>query len=297
MKQTRPGAVDHAVRALARIGADDADRERVGAGDAVLAVERGCHRNLQRLGKRDEFRRGAGGANAAPGDDDRPLGFLEAGERGKRAGAVGLRPERRHLLELWLDQRLKLGLLSVDLTLVAAKLQMHRAGRARDRDPKRLPHHVGEAAQVVHRGIELGHRLERWDIVDFLVDLAEFCPRLAPAGHGDHRRMGEPRVAQPRREVERADHLRHADARFAARPRIAVGHIGGRLLPVHVEPLDPGAALHHGESFAQHRRHMEDMRHAVAFEHVSEALSARHSAIVAKHGGLVCCRRESVQAD
>ena len=49
------GAVDHPVGALARIGADDADRERMIAGDHVLAVERGRDRDLQRLGERDQL--------------------------------------------------------------------------------------------------------------------------------------------------------------------------------------------------------------------------------------------------
>ena len=55
MKQTRSARVDDAVGALARIGADHADRQRMVAGDRVLAVERGRDRNLQRLGERDQF--------------------------------------------------------------------------------------------------------------------------------------------------------------------------------------------------------------------------------------------------
>ena len=45
----------------------------------------------------------------------------------------------------------------------------------------------------------------------------------------------------PGREIERADHLRHADARLAGRARIAVGHVGGGLLAVGVDALDVGA--------------------------------------------------------
>ena len=51
------GAVDRAVGALARIAADDADRQRMRAGDRVLAVERGRDRDLQRFGERDQFAR------------------------------------------------------------------------------------------------------------------------------------------------------------------------------------------------------------------------------------------------
>ena len=64
-----------------------------------------------------------------------------------------------------------LGFLDVDLPLVAAELQMHRAGRARGGDAERLPHHVGKARHVVDGGVELGHRLEGRHVVDFLIDL------------------------------------------------------------------------------------------------------------------------------
>ena len=53
------GRVDDLVGALARIGADHAARQRMIAGDRVLAVERGDDRNLQRLGQRHELARRA----------------------------------------------------------------------------------------------------------------------------------------------------------------------------------------------------------------------------------------------
>src|SRR5262249_24123556 len=46
------GAIDHAVGALARIGADDADRKWMVPRYRVLAVERGRDRDLQRLRER-----------------------------------------------------------------------------------------------------------------------------------------------------------------------------------------------------------------------------------------------------
>ena len=50
--------------------------------------------------------------------------------------------------------------------------------------------------------------------------------------------MGEPGVAQAGGEIERADHLRHADAGLAGGAGIAVRHVGRGLLAVHVQPLD-----------------------------------------------------------
>ena len=99
--------------------------------------------------------------------------------------------------------------------------------------------------------------------------------------------MREPGVAQAGREIERADHLRHADAGLAGGARIAVRHIGGRLLAVHMQPLDLGATLHLGEGGAQHGRDMENVGDAIALEHVGEALRPGHFAIVPE----LMCRR------
>jgi hypothetical protein len=236
--------------------------------------------------KRHHIGLGAGGAHAAAGHDHGPLGGLKDLERRQHARLVGLGTERRDAGELRFAQRLHLGLLGVDLALVAAELEMHRPGRARHRDPERLAHHVGKARHVVDGGVELGHRLERRHVVDLLVNLAELGARLAPARHGDHRRMGEPGVAQAGREVERTDHLRHADAWLAGRACVAVRHVGGGFLAMHVQPLDVGAALHLHKAAAQHRRHVEYVGDAVALEHVGHALGPEHLlAIMSKHDG------------
>ena len=282
------GLVDDAVGALARIGADHADAQRVVARDRVLAVERGRDRDLQRLRERDQLRLRARGAHAAAGDDHRPLGLLEADQRGAHAGVVGTGTERRHAREARLRDRLHLGFVGVDLAFVAAELQMHRPGRAGGGGAERLPHHVGEARDVVDGGVELGHRLERRHVVDLLVDLAELGLGVAAAGHGDDRRMRQPGVAQAGGEIERADHLRHADAGLARRARVAVGHVGGGFLAVGMDARDRGAPLHLDEGAPQHRRHHEHVGDAVFLEHVGEAFGAGHFAIVAKHHGLRC---------
>src|SRR6266566_4251270 len=74
------------------------------------------------------------------------------------------------------------------------------------------------------------------------------------------------RVAQARGEIERADHLGHADPRPARGARVAVGHVGGGFFAVGVDALDLRAALHLGEGPAQY-----------GGEHVGEALGARDS--------------------
>ena len=205
-------------------------------------------------------------------------------ERREHARLVGLGAERRHMGELRLAQRLHLRLFGIDLALIAAELEMHRARRAGNGGAECLAHHVGKPRDVVDGGVELGHRLERRHVVDLLIDLAELGARLAPAGHGDHRGMGEPGIAQPGGEIERADHLGHADAGLAGGAGIAVGHVGGGFLAMDVQALDVGAALHLDEAAAQHGRNVKDMGDAVALEHVGHALGAEHFlAVMSKH--------------
>ena len=221
-------------------------------------------------------------AHAAAGHDHRPLRLLQNLQRGQHAGLIRLRPERRHTRELRLDQRLHLAFLAVDLAFVAAELQMHRPGPAAGRDTKCLPHHVGEAVHVIDRGVPLGHRLERRHVVDLLIDLAKLGLRLAAAGEGDHRRVRQPGVAQAGSEIERADHLRHADAGLAAGARVAVRHVGRGRLAVDVQPLDRGAALHHREGLAQYRGHVKHVRDAVGLQHVGHAFGAQHFSVVSE---------------
>ena len=86
--------------------------------------------------------------------------------------------------------------------------------------------------------------------------------------------MRKIRVAQAGGEIERADDLRHADAGLARRARIAVGHVGGRFLAVAMDARDLGAPLHFGEGAPENGRHHEDMRDAVACQHVGKHFGA-----------------------
>ena len=101
------------------------------AGYGILAVERGRDRYLQSFGERDQFGRRARRAHAAAGDDHRTRGRLQDSQRRMNARRVGLRAERRHAGILRLAERLHLGLVGVELALIAAELQMHRAPGSR----------------------------------------------------------------------------------------------------------------------------------------------------------------------
>src|SRR5262249_36803419 len=90
------GTIDDPVRAFARVGADDADRQGMGAGYCVLAVERGCDWDLQQLRERHQLGAGTRGADAAAGNKDRPLSSLQQVEGGEYVLAIGLGSERRN---------------------------------------------------------------------------------------------------------------------------------------------------------------------------------------------------------
>ena len=280
------GAVDDAVGALARIGADHADRKRMVARDRVLAVERGRDRNLQRFGERHQLGRRAGCAHAAARDDDRTLRLLQMLQRRRDAGIIGRRTERRHPRKLRLAQRLHLRLLGIDLPSLPRNCRCTGPGvpDVATRNACRTMSGKRATSSTVALNLVTGSNAGMSSI--FLIDLAELGLRLAPAGHGDHRRVREPGVAQTGGEVERADHLRRADAGLAGGARIAIGHVGRRLLAMHVQALDVGAGLHHGEGFAQHRRHVEYVGDAVALEHVGEAFGPAHFPIVSEHHSL-----------
>src|SRR5215510_10500710 len=86
--------------------------------------------------------------------------------------------------------------------------------------------------------------------------------------------MREVGITQARSEVERADHLRHADTGPTRGTGTAVGHVRCGFFSVGVDALDFRPALHFSESPTEHRGNHEHVRDTVALEHVREALSA-----------------------
>ena len=122
---------------------------------------------------------------------------------------------------------------------------MHRAGRARSGDAEGLAQQIGKTRDVIHRGVELGDRVERADVLCFLVGVPVADLGRGAARKGDHGRAGQVGVAQARRQVHAAHDLRHADARTPRGARVAVRHVGRGLLPVGQDAGDARAALIH----------------------------------------------------
>ena len=182
---------------------------------------------------------------------------------------------RRYAAVQRFDQRIEIGLELGDLTEVTLDAQMHRSGRARGRDTECLTQEIRQARDGVDLGVELRHRIELRDIVDFLIRMAIARLRCGSAGDRDDRRAGHEAVAKSRCEIRGADHLRHAHAGFAACARIAVGHVRGCFLSVHHQPLDRHV-LHFGKRFEHERGHEKEMRDFVAPHHFREQARAGH---------------------
>ena len=164
---------------------------------------------------------------------------------------------------------------------MALHAQVHRARRARGRDAKRLAQQIRHARHAVDLRVEFGHRVELRDVIDFLVGMTVTRLRRRPAGDRDNRRARHVAVAQSRRQIRRAYHLRHAHAGLAARARVTVGHVGGGLLAVHHDALDRHV-LHFGERLQHERRHEENMRDAVTLHHFARtAALPSFSALIA----------------
>jgi hypothetical protein len=269
------GFRQRAVGAVARIGAGDADRERVSVDDRRLGVERGGDRDRQFLGELHHFRLRARADHPAARDNHRPFRAAQRRERRLDMLGIGRGAERRRSPVGLLHQRLELGLLLGDLAEMALHPQVHRAGRARGRHPECLANEVGHAGDVLDLRVELGHRVELADVVDLLVGVAIARLRRRTAGDRDDRRARHEAVAQAGGEVGGADHLRHTHAGLAAGAGIAVGHVGGGLLAVHHHAAD-GPVFHLGECLEHERRNEEDVRDLVALHHLGKQLRTCH---------------------
>ena len=207
--------------------------------------------------------------HAAAGDDHRPRC---RGERRKRvANALHFRlgAERRDAPVSGFDQRIELGFLLGHLAQMALDAKVDRARSSGGRDAKRLPQQVRHARYAVDLRVKFGERVKLRHVIDFLIRVPVARLRGRTAGDRDDRRTRHEAVAQSRREVRRAYHLCHADARFSARAGVAIGHIGSRLLAMHHHAMNRHV-FHLGEGFEHERRNKKNVRDTIALHHFGE---------------------------
>ena len=233
------GPVRHPVGGAARVGADHTDGQRMGTGDGVLSVEGGHHRNGETFGQGHQLARSTGGPDPSSRHNHGPAGAVQQVQGRSHVLGVGERPHRRYGGESFVDPRVEIALLDVDLALVARELDMGRSRTARHGGSEGLPDRVGDPLHPLDGRVELGDVDEGGPIVDLLID--------APAGHrgmeasreSDYRGVGQVCVTQPGRQVERTHRLGHAHAGPARHPGVAVGHVGGRFLAMRLDALHP----------------------------------------------------------
>ena len=87
-------------------------------------------------------------------------------------------------------------------------------------------------------GVVLGHRGKWRHVIHFLVGVAPLVTLLLAPGDGDNRRTSQPGILQARRQVDRANRLRHAQPRRAPDAGIGIRHISGGFLAAGLYTLD-----------------------------------------------------------
>ena len=123
----------------------------------------------------------------------------------------------------------------------------------------------------------------KWRVmINFLVGMAQLMLLMLAPGDGDDGRARQPGVLQSRRQIDRADGLRHAKAGLAADAGVGVGHVGGGFLAMRLYALD-AQFLHFHQGARRDIGHKEDIADAVAVDHFGEQASASHFG----HGGFL----------
>ena len=139
----------------------------------------------------------------------------------------------------------------LNVAFLSREQQIYRRGRPGRGLAKCLPQEVRQAAHAVHLKIRFRHLREDGEIIHLLVIDFVFLMAPAAARQSDHRAVPHVRVAQACRQIRRAHGLGRADAGTPRSARVAVRHIGGRLLAVRQDALD-GHIIHFGEGAAEH---------------------------------------------
>ena len=160
--------------------------------DRGLGVERGRHRNRQLLGELDHLALGAGADDAAAGDDHRPFRRRSA-HRAPPCDLlhVGLGTERRHAAVASAPpaDRARLPPRSIwPRWLWTRRCTGPGAPEVATRNACRI--RSGIRDDVIDLRVELGHRVELGDVVDFLIGVP--VARLRRRAAGDRDRSARP---------------------------------------------------------------------------------------------------------
>ncbi len=165
---------DQAVRRLdqvvgdARIAAEQADRQRVRAGDAALAAHRVRDRDRLRFGEAGQRAPGFGQVDAAAGQQQRPFGFGDQLRGALDVGTVGADAPGRRLQRRFIDDEILGREIVGAVGNVLGHVEQHRPRPPRGRHGKRAPHQFGDAAGHLDADQLLDRGLEDFDLAAFL---------------------------------------------------------------------------------------------------------------------------------
>ena len=209
-------------------------------------------------------------------NDDRLFRVSDHGSHGGHTVGIRFRTESRHRSEWGFHDHIEISLGRLDiLTDDPIQIEMCRTGLAADRFPQCLAERLRQRLYTGHLRAVFGHRRKRATMVDFLIGVALLLAFRSTSGHGKHRGTCQIGILQARRQIRRADRLRHANAGLAGNPCIAVRHIGGRFLSVGHDALD-SQRLHFLHRTDGNHRHEEHMRHPIAVQRLSKKSCATH---------------------
>ena len=278
-EQHEVGAVHDAVRRRRGIAAGDTDGEPVPGRDDATRPEGRRDRRLQCLGEREYLRPRLRGGGPIAGDNRDAASGGEHTGRALDVASVGHRPMCGNAARLGIENRRFGSLAKFDfVALMTREVEMGRPRRVRQRSAPGMAHQSRQFGGQIDGGGKLGHRGEDRRVRNFLVRVAMLKRRRLASGQRNHRGAPQKRVLQPRRQIGRADRLRHTYPRPPDNPGIAVGHIGRRLFRMR-EDRGHAQILQLQQRAAQHRLDKEDVRRTRLGQRAGQPLGPVHRSV------------------
>ena len=276
------GAVEAEVDVVVPHEPHRAQRQRVVVGEHALAVERGRHRDAQRLGEAAQGRAGPGARGTVAGQHDR--GARRAQQRRRPLDLPGGR-----LVRAWHVHRKRLTL-GRGLLHVLGDRQVDRPGPLGLGQLERLADHLGHRARRRHQRRPLDRGREHRHQVHALVRLLEAAVHADLRRQRDQRRGVGGRVRGAEQQVDRPGAERgRAHPGAAGQPAVDLGHERRALLVPgqHVPDGRAGDGVHQPDVLLA--RDAEDVRDALVLQALDDqgggaARRVRHAPRLSRGG-------------
>ena len=276
---------DQAIRRLdqvvgdARIAAEQADRQRVRAGDAALAAHRVRDRDRLRFGEAGQRAPGFGQVNPAAGQQQRPFCLGDQLRGALDIGAIGADAPGRRLQRRFVDDEILGREIVGAVADILGHVEQHRPWPPRGRHRERAPHQLGDAARHLDADQLLDRGLEDFDLAAFLGHVLPGMRAVGVAGDRDDRDAAIQRLDEPGDEVGGAGAERAvANAGAVGDPCIGVGGEGAAALVVDQVVVQADQADRVVERQQLEPAHAEHRPGARQAQHLGERAPAGHRA-------------------